>query len=979
MSEQIVRIFVSSPGDAMDERRRVEAVAERLNGEFEPRIKIELVRWETSYYSAHETFQKQIPEAADCDLVVAVFRARLGTELPQEFRKLPNCEPYPSGTAYEVLSAIQARQSGKRLPDVYVFRCSKAPTIEIDDPNGPAIKTEWERLKRFFDTWFKTPDGGFLAAFQSFDSTDQFAAQIEDCVRQWLVRQGFVEQGKIWDRILKGSPFPGLEPYDRQREVVFFGRYLDTAHAIERLRDAGNDGLPFLLLIGASDAGKSSLMRAGVLPQLVRPGTIPDIDLWRKALVLPGVDPLMSLASALFTDDALGGELLNGDFATPEMLAKLFAAADAEASIAPIHTALGRAAVARATELNSGEIRPARLALGIDQAERLFLETNAGVADIFAGLLAALVTNKLAYVVVALRSDAYSRFQLVDAFRALRVKGVIFDVVQPGRAELEDIVIRPIAACRPPLDFEVKDGHSLADTLIADAGGADELPLLQMAMSRLFKGEAARADGVLRFADYAGLGEAVSETAQDALMTLDGEAQSQLSALILALVSDIAFEPGTEMLVPAVNGFDRLEFERNKPARTKLVDAFIANHLLVAEEHGQMLRVRVAHEALLRIWPEAVKIINANATAIRVRHLLQRIVRDWAAAPAGDKRDYAALPPALLGGARQVMDLCGDDLSADMRAFISQALELDSARRESEIQQRNVHDRAQAAEALAASELRLFRRTVAGLVLVTVLALVGLWQWREAQSQRRLAETRLDAAVATANSLVSDFAYKFRHTVGVPIGLVQDILERVDKFEEDLGETTPQLLASKAAAQGELATTLLALGATTRALDRAREASDIYDTLAHSVPGNDGFQLGLSWSTKKVGDVLLARGDLSDAYDAYRKSFDIATKLHGKDVTNADWQHDLSETDNKLGDVLVTQGKIDDAGAMYQNGLDVAKVPIRGDGDQLRWESDLAWSYSKIGDIDVLEKKIEAALADYRNSLERRKSSRCKR
>ena len=61
--------------------------------------------------------------------------------------------------------------------------------------------------------------------------------------------------------------------------------------------------------------------------------------------------------------------------------------------------------------------------------------------------------------------------------------------------------------------------------------------------------------------DYAGLGEAVSETAQDALMTLDGEAQSQLSALILALVSDIAFEPGTEMLVPAVNGFDRLEFE----------------------------------------------------------------------------------------------------------------------------------------------------------------------------------------------------------------------------------------------------------------------------------------------------------------------------------------------------------------------------------------------------------------------------------
>ena len=541
----------------MDERRRIEAVAERLNGEYERRVKIELVRWETSYYSAHETFQKQIPEATDCDVVVAVFRARLGTELPADFRKLPDGAPYPSGTAYEVLSAMQARRDGKALPDVYVFRCAHRPASRWTIPTALRSRRSGTGCGHSSTPGSERPTANSCRRSRISNSTDEFAAKIEDCLRQWLVRRGYIEQGNIWDRTCNGSPFPGLDPYNSQREGVFFGRYLDTVHAIEHLREAGNKGLAFLLLIGASDAGKSSLMRAGILPQLVRPGTIPEIYLWRQALVVPGVDPLLSLATALFAADALGGELAQGDFATPEMLAKLFAAGDADASIAPIRTALGRAAAAHAAALNFSETPPARLALAVDQAERLLLEAEAAVADIFAALLAALVANNIAYAIVALRSDAYPRFQLVDAFRQLRIKGVIFDVVQPGRAELEDIVNRPVAACRPPLSFEVRNGRSLSDALVADAAGADELPLLQMAMSRLFKGEAARGDGVLRFADYPGLGEAVSDTAQDALMTLDGEARAQLPALILAVVSDLIVEPGTETLVPVVTGFER--------------------------------------------------------------------------------------------------------------------------------------------------------------------------------------------------------------------------------------------------------------------------------------------------------------------------------------------------------------------------------------------------------------------------------------
>src|SRR5271169_1127890 len=128
-----VRIFVSSPGDARFERSRLERVIERLNGEFQGVARLSAIRWETEFYKAHTTFQAQIPEAAQCDIVVAIFRARLGTELPPDFPRMENGEPYPSGTAYEVLSAIDAAK-GRGFPDVYVFRYPQPPSVQLDDP-----------------------------------------------------------------------------------------------------------------------------------------------------------------------------------------------------------------------------------------------------------------------------------------------------------------------------------------------------------------------------------------------------------------------------------------------------------------------------------------------------------------------------------------------------------------------------------------------------------------------------------------------------------------------------------------------------------------------------------------------------------------------------------------------------------------------------------------------------------------------------
>jgi hypothetical protein len=268
---------VSSPGDVEAERHRVQAVIEKLNSEFNERAQFRTVRWETNFYSAHENFQVQIPEAADCDLIIAIFRARLGSPLPSDFKRQPDGEPYPSGTAYEVLSAIAKRRTGAHIPDIYVFRYPRDPQVSLDDPRRAEIEAQWTALKNFFERWFKTQGGQFVAGFQAYDGPDDFADRVEECLRQWLAKRGIAIREQ-WDRARFGSPFPGLAAFDLDRKRVFFGRDLAIRQAAERLRDAKT---PFLLILGASGAGKSSLLRAGLLPKLTHPAAIQEVDLFR--------------------------------------------------------------------------------------------------------------------------------------------------------------------------------------------------------------------------------------------------------------------------------------------------------------------------------------------------------------------------------------------------------------------------------------------------------------------------------------------------------------------------------------------------------------------------------------------------------------------------------------------------------------------------------------------------------------------------
>src|ERR1700733_2467661 len=415
------KLFVSSPGDVMIERRRGGNVISRLNGDFAEVACLQAVRWETEFYQAYSTFQAQIPRSTDCDLVIGILKWRLGTELPPDFNeKLPNGQPFPSGTAYEILTAIEKRQKGAQLPDIYVFRfAGPSPSVAVEDPNRAKVEHDWQALKGFFQEWFLTERGHFKAAFNPYSSEDDFEAQLEKLLRKWIADK--VAGGRVvrWPIAVKGSPFRGLAAFGAKHAPVFFGRSHDTTRAVDLWREAASRGSPYLLVVGASGSGKSFLARAGLVPRLTTPGVIKDVDVWRIAVMRPGdspTGPFMALAAALMQDEAglpkeeegRGAalpEIGQGDSRTPAEFASVLRHADA-AAVKPIVNALSRVAASEHDRERYGREVRCDLVLLIDQLDELFAASVSEAERTgFIELVAALVETGRIWVGATLRAD----------------------------------------------------------------------------------------------------------------------------------------------------------------------------------------------------------------------------------------------------------------------------------------------------------------------------------------------------------------------------------------------------------------------------------------------------------------------------------------------------------------------------------------------------------------------------------------------
>lgn len=636
-------------------------------------VEIRCFRWEKGrYFSAHDTFQKQIPETPEFDLVVGILWSRLGMPPPEGFPEMKDGRRYPSGTAYELLTAIEHRRRQQEPPpDILVYRKTTEPPISATDSEKRREQNaQLDMLDSFLREWFFDKSAGFKAAFQTFETADDFEALFEANLLTWLEENHLLGRERRWRVEEKGPPFCGLESFGARHREVFFGRRADTERARERLDEASRAGIGFLLIEGASGSGKSSLARASLLPRLQ------DLEPDRRvAIALPQAqgltDPVQALAAAMFRETALP-ELAEGDFPDSAALAEHLSAGGGPA---PVLRALDRASTALQAAEDRAVAPEIELVLLIDQLEQLFgRSVSADQRSAFATTLDSLARSGRVRVVTTLRANALGAALELPALAGLIDAGARLSLAAPGPEALSEIVRGPAEAAALAYERD-GDGHGLDEVLIRDTSGTEALPLLQFALEQLYRSARNRLDLsggrlgdvpegapvlTLTFADYdnlGGLSGAIGRHAEQAVADLPGSVQGMLPRLVRALTEGSAGAPvlraaGMNDAVPTPEG-------------RQLAEALVEARILVRD--GESLRI--AHETALTAWSRAAQALEEAKTFLRVRAEIERAEARWRA---GGKRADLLLPPGVrLAEAETVLRDHHDELPVTLHAFVA--------------------------------------------------------------------------------------------------------------------------------------------------------------------------------------------------------------------------------------------------------------------------------------------------------------------
>ena len=396
----------------------------------------------------------------------------------------------------------------------------------------------------------------------------------------------------------EANPWRGLASYDSKDAALFFGREAPAAALKEAI-----EAKPLVAVLGASGTGKSSLVKAGVLPALET-----DSRWTVLPVVRPGAAPFEALAASVAA-------------LTPGI---------------PVPAGGIDAAVAAWCDAHPGQ----RLLLLVDQCEELVTMARAATArDAVMALLARLIDTHPLHltVVLTLRTDFEPQFD-ASALAPLWRDGRY--VVPPlSRADLKAIIEQPAAArvlyFDPPALVE-----QLLDDVVNTPGG---LPLLSFALSEMFGRYVARQapDRALTRADYDAIGGVVGALrarADAEFHALDGLHQEAMRDLMLRMVSG-----GAGSLTKRRVSDAELTFaDAAQGARVQDVLARLTAARLVVEgtEPDGTGYAEPAHDALVRGWGRLVGWIHAandDAMPLGTRQKLAGAALEWAAATGAAK------------------------------------------------------------------------------------------------------------------------------------------------------------------------------------------------------------------------------------------------------------------------------------------------------------------------------------------------------
>jgi formylglycine-generating enzyme required for sulfatase activity len=424
------------------------------------------------------------------------------------------------------------------------------------------------------------------------------------------------------------SPYRGLRPLEAEDAGIFFGRNAPILEALDRLRGLREAPPPRLLVVlGASGAGKSSFLRAGLFPRLVRDD--------RHFLPLPIIRPdraVISGEAGLLR--ALEGPLEAAGINAPAT--DLHAALQADATkLGPLLQALTDKAAAGIPD-DAAKANPPTPVILIDQGEELFRAEGQSEANAFLAWLQHLLGNDAPAVIVvfAIRSDSYGALQETKHLDA--IAKIPFDLGAMPKGSYTEVIKGPatrLEGTARPLKVE----DVLVDELLGDierGGAKDALPLLAFTLERLYLEHGNESKLTLsKYRSLGGIKGSIEAAVERALKAADAN-------------PTIPKDPGTRLallrrgLIPWLAGIDpetgaprrRVARQSEIPAESRpLIQNLVEQRLLttdVAKQTGE-ITVEPAHEALLRQWGLLERWLAEDAVVLGFLEGVKRASRDW--------------------------------------------------------------------------------------------------------------------------------------------------------------------------------------------------------------------------------------------------------------------------------------------------------------------------------------------------------------
>ncbi len=643
-----LRIFVSSPGDVKAAREIAALTIERMAQDYARFFKIEPYLWEYEAMIASGHFQDSIEPPSGFDVVVLILWSRLGTHLPErtavrEYRGIDGRAPL-TGTEWEFEEALQASQKSG-APDLLVYRSLRPASFDTRNRYRREEQLrQFAALDGFWERHFAN-QGTFLGAYTSFTSDVEFATAFEQHLRKLIERRiaalGGARLGmpnKVWAQ----APFRGLEAYEFEHAPIFFGQDEALAKAMLQLTRSAAAGSPFLIVFGASGSGKSSLVKAGILPKLFVPRRIPGTAFLRRVLFRPsdareGEDLFDALARQLtmqVSEQEGLPELIGHGQSRASLAAHLRSAAAAPDY--PIGTALGQLTGQNRLTGRMLEHERATLVLVVDQLEELFTSERipSGERARFVELMAGFVRSGLVWMVATMRKDFWHRADETPELVRLAEGDGRLELLPPGPAQLSQMIHRPAQAAGISFDVHgttnVPLNEVIAEEVARDPGA---LPLLSYLLDQLYRADVLECGGTtLTYATYEKLGRLAGAIATKAEAVLDRCAAADrvaLGSVLFSLVEMAAAAGDVERAV--ARRVPLSTFPLGTPHR-RLVEAFLdpGARLLVSDaEKGGTPMVRVAHEALISRWSRARDYVTSNADALKIRQRIEERYARW--------------------------------------------------------------------------------------------------------------------------------------------------------------------------------------------------------------------------------------------------------------------------------------------------------------------------------------------------------------